>query len=148
MLRVRIASADELGRIAAFYRETAYRPSVGHADILVVAEEAEEICGVLRLCQEEGVLVLRGMRVAAERQRLGVGTRLLEAAGDVIDGRECFCIPHRHLTVFYRRAGFRQIPVSEGPEFLRERWKQYTEEYRLDVILMRRPPGPSGASLP
>jgi GNAT superfamily N-acetyltransferase len=146
MLRVRIASPDELRRIAAFYRETTYRPLVGPADLLVVAEDAEEICGALRICQEEGVLVLRGMRVALRRQRQGVGTRLLEAAEEAIGGRECLCIPHRHLTAFYGRAGFCEIPATAAPRFLRERWKQYTEEYRLDVVVMRRPPVSSGVT--
>jgi GNAT superfamily N-acetyltransferase len=148
MLKVRIASSDERRRIAAFYRETAYRPSVGPTDLLIVAEDAEEICGALRLCQEEGLRVLRGMRVALRRQRQGVGTRLLEAAGEAMDSRECFCIPHRHLTAFYGRAGFREIPATEAPRLLLERWQQYIQECRLDVVVMRRPPGFSGVSLP
>jgi GNAT superfamily N-acetyltransferase len=148
MLKVRISSPDERGRIAAFYRDAAYQPPVGPSDLLVVAEDAEGICGALRLCQEEGILTLRGMRVAVHRRRQGVGTRLLEAAGEAIDGRECFCVPHRHLTRFYGRAGFREIPVSEGPRLLRERWRRYTEEYRLDVVVMRKPPDPPASPLP
>jgi len=145
MLNVRIASPDEYERITAFYRETAYRPPIHPTDVLVIAEDADGICGALRLCTEEGVIVLRGMRVAADRQRQGIGTRLLEGAGGAISDQECYCIPHRRLRAFYSQAGFAEIPLGECPSFLRDRWRQYTEEYALDVILMRRPPVPASA---
>ena len=139
MVNVREAANDDFEPAAAFYRASAYRPPLKATDQFIVAEDEAGICGALRLCSEEGVLVLRGMRVAPSRQRQGIGTQLLERAAGLVGERECYCIPHRILSGFYARAGFEEIAVGTAPRFLQDRWKQYTEEYALDVILMRRP---------
>ena len=139
MVNVHEAVDDEFERVAAFYRASAYRPPLAVTDRFIIAEDEAGICGALRLCSEEGLLVLRGMRVAPSRQRQGIGTQLLERAAGAIGERECCCIPHRILSGFYAQAGFEEIAVGEAPAFLRDRWRQYTEGYALDVILMRRP---------
>jgi GNAT superfamily N-acetyltransferase len=72
-------------------------------------------------------------------RRRGIGTQLLEAAELLIGGRECLCIPHRHLQSFYGRIGFMVIDESEAPSFLRARWAEYRDKYGLDVIIMCRP---------
>lgn len=137
-LVTRQARRDEIRRIAAFYRSLGYTPSIGPEDVLVVAELDGSLCGVVRLCQEQGVLVLRGMRVRQDVRRQGIGTRLLEATEPLVAEQECFCIPHRHLHDFYGRIGFVPIAASQAPGFLQERLARYRAEYRLDVILMRR----------
>jgi N-acetylglutamate synthase-like GNAT family acetyltransferase len=140
MVNVRAAAAGDFERVAAFYRASGYRPVLTPSDTFVVAEDEAGICGAVRLCAEEDVLVLRGMRVAPAKQRGGIGTQLLEGVRASIGERSCYCIPHRHLRDFYDRAGFEQIAIGEAPLFLQDRWRQYTEEYGLDVILMRRTP--------
>jgi GNAT superfamily N-acetyltransferase len=77
LVTTRLACVEDFERVAAFYRDNDYRPSVSPADIFILAERDGVLCGVARLCEEEGVLVLRGMRVAAGVQRQGIGTRLL-----------------------------------------------------------------------
>jgi GNAT superfamily N-acetyltransferase len=146
MIATRVAQPGELERIAAFYRDNGYEPTISPADVIVVAEVAENegaFCGAVRLCDEGGVLVLRGMRVCEHMRRQGIGTRLLHAVEPVIGGRGCFCIPHRYLRSFYGQIGFVEIEPSEAPDFLRERCATYGREYGLDVILMRRPGGAS-----
>ncbi len=135
---VRTASSGEFERVAAFYRTTGYRPAVSPDDVLVLAEDGAGICGVLRLCVEGGTTVLRGMRVAPALQRRGIGTQLLRRAEEILGPRECYCIPHRRLCAFYERAGFEEIALGDAPGFLQDRWKQYTDELALDVIVMRR----------
>jgi N-acetylglutamate synthase-like GNAT family acetyltransferase len=140
----RTAHPGEFERIAAFYRDNGYGPPINPADVIVVAEVAENegaLCGAVRMCDEHGVLVLRGMRVCEDMRGQGIGTRLLQAVEPVIGARECFCIPHRYLRSFYGRIGFVEIEPTEAPPFLRERWAAYGREYGLDVILMRRPGG-------
>jgi N-acetylglutamate synthase-like GNAT family acetyltransferase len=103
-----------------------------------MAESGGEICGIVWLCEEENVLVLRGMRVRKDLQRRGIGSRLLRAAEPMTGGRMCFCIPHRHLRSFYARIGFQEIRSNKAPSFLEERYNRYRFEYGLDVILMHR----------
>jgi N-acetylglutamate synthase-like GNAT family acetyltransferase len=48
------------------------------ADRFFISEMDGELVGGVRLALEEGALVLRGMRVRADMQRRGIGTRLLQ----------------------------------------------------------------------
>jgi N-acetylglutamate synthase-like GNAT family acetyltransferase len=144
MIATRAAHPADFERVAAFYRDNGYEPTISPADVIVVAGVAENegaLCGAVRLCDEHSVLVLRGMRVCEDMRRQGIGTRLLHAVEPVIGGRECFCIPHRYLRSFYGQIRFLEIEPTETPEFLRERFATYRREYGLDVILMRRPGG-------
>jgi GNAT superfamily N-acetyltransferase len=139
MVKARKAYPEELGRIAAFYRHNDYISTVGPADIIVVAEHGGELCGAVRICEEHGALVLRGMRVREDMRKRGIGTRLLEAVEPIVSGRECFCIPHRYLDSFYGRIGFLETDAVRAPPFLRERCTEYRREYDLDVIIMCKP---------
>jgi hypothetical protein len=47
------------------------------ADCAVISAKAEDKIVVVRLSQESGVLVLRGMRIAQSYQRQGIGTQML-----------------------------------------------------------------------
>jgi N-acetylglutamate synthase-like GNAT family acetyltransferase len=132
---------EEFERIVAFYRDHDYKPAISPADVFVVAENEGALCGVARLNDEHGVLVLRGMRVRADMRRQGIGTRLLGAVQPVIGERESFCIPHCYLREFYGRIGFVEIEASQAPPFLRTRCAAYQRDYGLDVFLMWRPAG-------
>ena len=138
MFIARRAYPAEFERITAFYRDNAYRPTIRPTDTIVVSENEGVLCGAVRLCEENGVLVLRGMRVSKGMQRRGIGTRLLRAVEPLIGERECFCIPHRYLRSFYGRISFEEIDLAEAPAFLRQRRARYRREHGLDVIIMRR----------
>ncbi len=138
MVITRKARPQDLQQVAAFYHEQDYTPAKGREDVIVVAEEAGMLCGALRLCEEHGALVLRGMRVAEDMRRQGIGTRLLQAAESLIADRECFCIPHRHLRSFYACIGFVEIQSAQAPPFLCQRCSRYRSQFGLDVIIMRR----------
>ena len=142
MIRTRKAHADEMGRIAAFYRANEYKPTIRPTDAIFIAENDDgKLYGAVRLCEENNSLVLRGMRVSGRMQRQGIGTRLLEIAELSIGDRECFCIPHRYLQSFYGRIGFVVIDECEAPSFLQARCTEYRDEFGLDVIIMHRPRG-------
>jgi len=138
MVNVRQAYPGEFGRIAAFYRHLDYAPTLAPDDIIVLAEHGGELCGAVRICEEHGALLLRGMRVREGVRGQGIGTRLLEAVEPFLGGRECFCIPLRYLGSFYGRIGFSKIAPATAPPFLRERCEKYRREYGLDVIIMRK----------
>lgn len=137
MMTIRCAPTGELMRVEAFYRETAYYGGLNVADTVIVAESDGKIVGAVRLCEEEGVLVLRGVRVRKNFHRQGVGTQILAAVDRFVGDRRCYCIAHRYLRGFYGQIGFDEIQLNTAPAFLQQRLAKYTEQ-GLDVIIMAR----------
>ncbi len=137
MVTIRCALPTELKRLETFYRETVYYGGLKAADTVIVAESDGEIVGAVRLCEEEGVLVLRGMRVREDLHRQGVGTQILAAVDRFVGERQCYCIAHRHLRSFYGQIEFDEIQLNTAPAFLQQRLAKYTEQ-GLDVIIMAR----------
>jgi len=143
MISIRTASDQDRDRIDSFYAETGYTQAINENDVFLLADNGGEICGAVRVCQEQGILVLRGMRVSQPLQRRGVGTQLLYKTVELIASQACYCIPHRYLREFYEQAGFDEIDPATGPIFLRERLAIYRQNQGLDVILMKRDAGKS-----
>ncbi|MCI0691727.1 GNAT family N-acetyltransferase [candidate division KSB1 bacterium] len=137
MMTIRCAPTSELIRVETFYRETAYYGGLNAADTVIVAESDGELVGAVRLCEEEGILVLRGMRVREDFRRRGVGTQILAAVDRFVGERRCYCIAHRYLRSFYGQIEFDEIQLTAAPAFLQHRLAKYTEQ-GLDVIIMAR----------
>jgi N-acetylglutamate synthase-like GNAT family acetyltransferase len=141
VVRVRRAHPADLPRVRARYAAWRYGSDVALDDTAFIAEDDEALVGLVRLVQEQGVLVLRGMRVVAERQRQGVGTRLLHALVADVGTEACFCIPYPHLVGFYGRGGFVEIDPADAPAFLGERLTAYRRTRAEErFTLMCRPP--------
>jgi N-acetylglutamate synthase-like GNAT family acetyltransferase len=141
-VQIRQAGEGDMPRLLAFYQGTGYAGGVDPADVVVLAEEEGRTIGALRLCQEHGTLVLRGMRVQEEWQRQGIGTRLLQVAGERIGQRTCYCLPHPHLEGLYGRIGFAQVKPASAPRFLRLRQTEYWER-GVETILMKKASKPT-----
>jgi N-acetylglutamate synthase-like GNAT family acetyltransferase len=137
-LTQRTAERGELERIASFYLENGYDSPLDDEDTFLVVEDGGHIVAALRLCHEQGVIVLRGMQVRQDCQRRGIGSTLLRYAASVLGENHCYCIPYSYLERFYEGVGFVRIDPLEAPAFLRERWSTYMGKLGLDVILMRR----------
>jgi GNAT superfamily N-acetyltransferase len=120
MVIVRCTLPTELKRVKTFYREIAYYGGLKAADTVIVAESDGELVGAVRLCEKEGVLVLRGMRVRENFQRQGVGTQILITVDKFVGDRRCYCIAHRYLRSFYGQIGFDEIQLKAAP-FLQRR---------------------------
>jgi predicted N-acetyltransferase YhbS len=142
---IRVAAQDEHARAAQAYEAWGYRGGVRPADAVYVAEAGGELVGVVRRTVEEGVTMLRGMQVAPEWRRRGIGTRLLRAFVADLRGAECWCVPYTHLTDFYGMEGFATVPDAEGPAFLQARLAEYRGR-GLSVLIMRRPAGTASAT--
>ena len=128
-------TTDQAG-VRSFYDSVGYGGGVYPDDRLLVVRKNRSIIAAVRLCDEEGFLVLRGMYVAEERRGQGLGSRLLESASSAIGSSECWCVPYTSLTDFYSRIGFKK---SESiPAFLMARCERYTESGQL-VTVMQRP---------
>jgi GNAT superfamily N-acetyltransferase len=131
-------STTERDDAIAFLRHEGYGPLIDDSDRLFISEDDGEIVGAVRLCQEDGALVLRGMRVRADRRRRGIGRRLLAEVAAAIGSETCYCIPYRWLIPFYGEAGFREVMPADVPPFLAQRHARYVRD-GLDVVVMCRP---------
>jgi hypothetical protein len=60
-----------LAEVESFYSRCGYQGGVSPKDTVITATEGDLIIGVVRLCEEEGVTVLRGMQVTPYRRRMG-----------------------------------------------------------------------------
>jgi N-acetylglutamate synthase-like GNAT family acetyltransferase len=135
---VRLAQPSDRTGVIAFYQAGGYRPPIGPADVLALAEAGGAVRGAARVCTEEGVLVLRGVRVAARWRRQGIGTRLVGALLGAIGDQPCYCIPLSHLEGWYARLGFVRSSGRSAPAFLQRRLASYRGEHGQDVLLMVR----------
>ncbi len=134
---IRMASADDLSRIAMAYVAWGYGAGIAQEDTAWVAEMAGEIIGAVRVAPEHGTLVLRDMQIAEGWRGAGIGTRLLSAVDSWLDCRTCYCIPYVSLKRFYGQIGFREIQVPAAPSFLAARTNSYKQR-GLNVLVMMR----------
>jgi len=137
MIVIRTADRSDLKAVLVFYQETEYSGGVNPTDQLIIAEHEGKIVGALRVCEEHGHLLLRGMRVRSNMRRQGIGRRMLGVADEVIGHRPCYLLAYLHLQSFYGRVGFVQVERSEAPAFLQARWASYRER-GVDTVIMKR----------
>lgn len=138
-ISIRQASAAQNSDIAAFYEGCGYSGLLSTDDTVFLAVRAESLVGVVRLCSEHRVAVIRGMQVHPDFQRQGIGRALLGECLSRLEDVVCYCIPWSYLEQFYRSGGFERCESGDVPDFLAERFSRYVKQDR-DVILMRRTP--------
>jgi len=137
MLQVSTANNEDYSDITSFYQGCGYSCQLYESDLVIQARENGEVVGAVRLCQEEGKLVLRGMYVSEEKQGLGIGTALLHETSIEIGNRECWCIPYTHLVRLYRRGGFQEAQKGSEPSFLLNRLACYVAKGKSVMLLVR-----------
>ena len=136
---VRLAEADELDSVARLYRATGYAGRVDpENDRALVALVGDVFVGVVRLCHEYRVTVLRGMRVADSYQRRGIGTALLRGLEPLLTAQDCYCLPFTHLERFYSLIGFQTMQDGEVPGFLSARTARYRSKGEAISPMVRR----------
>jgi predicted N-acetyltransferase YhbS len=137
VILIRLFDREDLTAVLEFYSEQQYSGGLNPSDRLIIAEEEDKIIGVLRLCEEQGHLLLRGMRVRHDMRRQGIGKRMLDLADTVIGERTCYALAYPHLLPFYGRIGFAPVDLSQGPVFLKSRWANYLER-GVETVLIKR----------
>ena len=137
MITVRSIDRSEFSRVLSFYQETEYKGGLTESDQVVIAERHGKLLAAVRLCEETGELVLRGMWVSTSVQRQGIGTRLLEGLVPFLRDRVCYCLPYRYLKEFYGTIGFVELNPTDAPYPLQERLEHY-RTMGLDSIIMAR----------
>jgi len=138
MPRIDVIRDAGLAQVRAFYEQVGYGGGVSAADTVLAALAGERVLGAVRLCEEHGVIVLRGMVVAPDCLRQGIGRALLARCVPWLDRGEAFCLPYDHLTGFYNEAGFEPVTRDAVPPFLRARLAGYLANGQR-VLAMRRP---------
>lgn len=133
------ATPQDLGAVKAFYRHCGYGGGLKKEDLILMARSSSQLVGVVRLCPEQGVLVLRGMQVIAPFQRQSIGKQLLQACSKRLGNRICYCIPWTHLRMFYQQGGFDEVVSTKAPDFLQKRFESYRER-GMKVSIMHRLP--------
>ena len=125
-------------RVRIFLRSEGYAQPVPADNQVFAAWMDSEVVGAVRLAAEQGVTVLRGMRVRSDLRRRGIGRKLLSHVDQVLGSTTCYCLPYAWLTTFYGGMGFTVIDGQEAPAFLVDRHSRYTERGLNVVIMVRR----------
>jgi N-acetylglutamate synthase-like GNAT family acetyltransferase len=137
---LREAGVEDRERVRAFYVACGHSGLLDPADRVLIAEAGGQIVGAVRLCVEEGLQVLRTMRVRSDAQRRGIGRAILRRFVTMLADEECFCLPFAHLAGFYGEIGFEPVPPAALPPHLAARLAAYRQERpHVNVIAMRRP---------
>ena len=141
LFTVRRAEEADRSRVSDFYKELGreFDPEVGVVLVAVASDDEQPILGAAWLDHSHGSCVLRKMQIAPAWQRNGVGSALLREAVATGGSDEMWCLPWRHLTDFYARAGFALVPTDSAPSHISSRLAKYVG-WGLDIVLMRRDP--------
>ncbi len=139
MITIYQAEQRNLEEVKSFYRWCSYSGELKKDDLILMAQSESQLVGVVRLCLEQDVPVLRGMQVIKPYQHQGIGTQLLQACTRQIGSRVCYYIPWTHLRSFYQQGGFKEVSSTEVPDFLRNRFEGYLAR-EMKVEIMRRLP--------
>ncbi len=134
------AKRSDLQDVREFYERQGYTGGAQEEDRTYVAVDSEgRIVAAVRLCAEEGHLVLRGMYVDEDCRGLGLGRYVLKHLDREIGTEVCWCLPYAHLVEFYSLIGFRIADRGDLPDFLSERIGGY-QASGSDIVVMRRAP--------
>jgi len=133
---IRIAQPTEYDKVRELYQACNYNGGIHDNDVVVIAEDGDELIGAVRLCPEHGIKVLRGMQIKSAYCRRGTGTLMLKFMQENVDMTDCYCLPYTHLKIFYGQIGFGEISPAEAPDFLAERLEDYLER-GLEVLVMK-----------
>lgn len=125
--------------IHSVYEACDYSGGIAAQDKGFLARLGGAPAAAVRLTNEEGVMMLRGMMVKAEYQRKGIGKQMLQALDPHIGKNGCYLVGRKHLVDFYGGIGFKKIAEDQAPAFLRERVEHYNRN-GYECILMYRSP--------
>lgn len=143
MLKIFVTTVkDFLDGAEEFYRVCKRETHLDLENTIVVAQNDDDVVGIIRLCHENKFYVLRTMQIHPNYQRKGLGAQILKKYDQLLRERqidEVYCMPYAHLESFYNKIGFVKICDSDAPIFLQERVKATRiRKPNEPVILMKR----------
>ncbi len=128
-------STSEVPLAQKFYNDIEYKKAIKADDVVVAAFDKNLMMGAIRLENEEGVRVLRGMQIHYKYAGRGIGKRLLKVFDNELGNHVCYCIPFSWLEGFYSCIGFKKIEPHLAPSFLQDRLEESSQ-----TIIMKRDP--------
>ena len=133
------AKAYELNQLADFYTLCGYGGAFNSEDTVFYLLQNKTLSAVVRIAEEEGHWVLRGMQVLPDLRGQQLGKTLLKYMLPELsqNQRPCYCLPHSHLVRFYGEAGFVIAAPINSPNFLINRKQKYHKQ-GLSIELMVR----------
>ncbi len=132
---IRFAEINEYPEIVIHYETCNYHGGVQANDKRVIAVDGQVI-GAVRICFEHGIKVLRGMQISPAWQKKRIGSSMLKFLTEHVDMDGCYCLPFKHLKLFYGAIGFEEIPIRDAPEFLAERLEKYLSSGYNEMVVM------------
>ena len=130
-----------LDAIKGFYDSCGYPGSIGDSDQMIVATLLSQLIGAVRLVEENGVHLLRGMYIADRCQRMGIGARMLKHFEELIERQQIMNIYltcGAHLDDFYGQIGFKILTNPHDiPSFLAARSAGYAKQFGPQLIMQR-----------
>jgi N-acetylglutamate synthase-like GNAT family acetyltransferase len=132
--------ADELSWLASFYDQCGYGGTFEDTDDVYYAiDKQDSVIGVVRIAQEHGAFVLRGMQILPLLRGNHIGLLLLSYLDKSLSPLKapCYCLAHFHLINFYGKIGFVSAKSDGVPEFLIQRKMEYKGK-GLDIALLVR----------
>lgn len=139
--RVDFAKANDFTAAQLFYDGQGYRGDpINDSDKVLLAWHGNSIVGIVRVCQEDGFLCLRGMRIHQDFRRIGLGSDMLQRLESELCTQPSYCLPYPHLANFYNQIGFVIIPSTQLPNLLEKRMSAYLVR-GIEVIAMYRSVG-------
>ena len=132
--------ACTLNELPDFYFKCGYGGTFDGSDDVFYAVEDTKVIGVVRIAQEHGAFILRGMQVLPKFRGKHIGRKLLSYMVEQISqfNAPCYCLPHNHLAQFYGEAGFINAEPTDVPEFLIKRKLKYEAQGLSIDLLVRR----------
>ncbi len=140
-ITVHVGNREDFDDIRAFYGRWTTK-SILPSQRFVIAKAGQSIIGAVRLCQEDGHVIVRTMQIDDRYHRQGIGTRMLATLEPLLEPAPSYCLPYVHLPAFYSKIGFQIIPVEQAPPHLQARYHLGTTQ-GIQMLVMHRPAGPS-----
>ena len=76
-MNIRQATKNEYADVLKHYEFCNYNAGIQDNDIVIIALEDRVIIGAVRICQENGEKVLRGMQVSSKYRYNGIGKAIV-----------------------------------------------------------------------
>ncbi len=128
--------------IEDFYKSCGYPGSVDDTDQIILATTGSRVIGAIRLVEEEGTHLLRGMYIAEQYQRMGIGALMLKQFEELIVHQKITSIYltcGAHLNDFYGKIGFKIVTNPHAiPSFLSVRSAGYAKKFGPQLIMQRK----------
>ncbi|TDR73553.1 GNAT family N-acetyltransferase [Paludibacterium purpuratum] len=135
-LTIRQASPYEFASVVRLYDEGGYDGRYQASDFLLLALSGQQAVGVVRLVQDQGYTLLRGLYIGKDWRGRGIGRRLLAAAAGHLT-TPCYCLAQSSLLGLFAAQGFIPCDDSISPPFLLERRHRYGWTGKTYHILYR-----------